>query len=130
MYDHGLDRTIDRIARKQSGAFNLDQLRRVGGDSDAAMHRVALGRWIHLAPSVFAVATFAGTFERQCWAAVLGEADASVGGLAAAYLFGVPDFRPGRPEIVVPPRQHADHDPGPNRVRHRLETRSRPARAL
>lgn len=107
MYDHQLDRRIDRIAQKQCGAFSLEQLRAAGGGPNAAGYRIQLGRWIPLAPSVLAVASFAPTFERQCWAGVLGEPDASVGALSAAYLLGFPDFRPGRLELVVPPRSNA-----------------------
>jgi hypothetical protein len=107
MYDHDLDRRIDAIARRQCGAFNLDQLRRSGGDDDAAVHRVAIGRWVRLAPALFAVSSYSGTFERQCWAAVLGETVAAVGGLSAAHFLGFRGFRPGRPEIVVPPNGNA-----------------------
>ncbi len=107
VYNHDIDRKIDRIAQRQCGAFNLAQLRDAGGDSDTARHRIGLGRWIQIAPAVFAVVSFPGTFERQCWASVLGEPDAAIGALAAAHLFGAPDFRPGRPEIVVAPGRNA-----------------------
>jgi hypothetical protein len=107
MYDHELDRRIDAIARRQCGAFTLDQLRRAGGDDDAAVYRVAIGRWVRIAPAVFAVSSYPGTFERQCWAAVLGEPVAAVGGLTAAHVRGFRGFLPGRPEIVVPPNGNA-----------------------
>src|SRR5207302_335119 len=35
MYDHELDRNVDRVAQRQAGAFNLDQLRRAGGGPNA-----------------------------------------------------------------------------------------------
>lgn len=107
MYDHELDRRIDAIARRQGGAFNLDQLRTAGGDDDAALHRISIGRWVRLAPAVLAVASYPGTFERQCWAAVLGEPAAALGGLTAAHVRGFHGFNPGRPEIVVPPNGNA-----------------------
>jgi hypothetical protein len=78
MYDHELDARIERIARKQCGAFSLEQLRSAGGDDDTAAHRVSIGRWIRLAPAVLALTSFPGTFERQCWASVLGEQQAWV----------------------------------------------------
>ena len=118
MYDHALDGRVSRIARRQCGAFSLDQLRTAGGNEDMALHRIALGRWVRLAPSVLAVASFAGTFERQCWAAVLGEPVAAVGVFAAAPLLGFRGFRPGRPEIVVPTAANAR---SPIAVVHRYE---------
>src|SRR5687767_2386461 len=107
MYDHELDRKVDAIARRQCNAFNFEQVRAAGGDEQAVAHRIEIGRWVRLAPAVFAVATSPGTFERQCWAAVLGEPVAGVGGMAAAPILGFAGFRPGRPEIVVPPEGNA-----------------------
>ena len=40
-------------------------------------------------------------------AAVLGERSAVVGGRSAAALHGLAGFRPGHPEIVVPPGANA-----------------------
>lgn len=107
MYDHELDARIDRIAHPQCGAFNLDQVRAAGGTDQAAAHRVELGRWFRLGPAVLALAASKGTFERQCWAAVLGEPVAAVGGFSAAVLRSFRGFTPGRPEIVVPPSGNA-----------------------
>ena len=107
MYDHQLDQRIERLARRQCGAFSLSQVRAAGGDDHAVGHRLSLGRWVRLAPAVLALAAAPGTFERQCWAAVLGEPVAAVGGLAAAPVLGFQGFRPGRPEIVVPPGGNA-----------------------
>jgi hypothetical protein len=107
MYDHELDRRIDSIARRQRGAFNLAQLRSAGGDDHSANHRIELGRWVRLAPAVLAVASTPGTFERQCWAAVLGEPRAWVGAFAAAHLLEFRGFTQGRPELVVPPNGNA-----------------------
>lgn len=118
MYNHELDRRINEIARRQANAFSLEQLRRAGGDDDAAQHRIAIGRWIRLAPAVLAIASSAGTLERQCWAAVLGEPVARVGGLAAGHLLGFHDFNPCRPEIVVPTEGNAR---SPIAVVHRYE---------
>ena len=107
MYDHDLDRRIDAIARRQCGAFSLDQVRVSGGDEQSVAHRISLGRWVRLAPAVCAVAAYPGTFERQCWAAVLGERDAAAGGFTAAYLRDFRGFTPGRPELVVPTNGNA-----------------------
>lgn len=107
MYDHELDRRVDLLAAKQAGAFNLRQVRAAGGGPNAASARIQLGVWLQLGPEVFATASSRGTYLRQCWAAVLGEREAWVGAFAAATFQGVPDFRPGRPEIVVPPGSNA-----------------------
>jgi hypothetical protein len=107
MYDHDLDRRIERLARTQCGAFNLEQASRAGASDHHVAVRIRSGAWLALASGVFALGSYPGTFERQCWAAVLGQPGAAVGGLAAGHLLGFRGFSPGRPEIVVPPSGNA-----------------------
>jgi hypothetical protein len=57
--------------------------------------------WVRLANGIYALRASEGTFLRQCWAAVLVSPGAVVGGLAAASVLGLTDFRPCHPEIVI-----------------------------
>jgi very-short-patch-repair endonuclease len=69
--------------------------------------RLRLGIWLRLEAGVYALASYPGSFERQCWAAVLGQPEAGVAGFAAAHALGFKGFAPGRPEVVVPPTGNA-----------------------
>ena len=107
MYDYDFDRRIERMARKQCGAFSHAQAIRAGG-SDAMLHgRLQTGQLLRIDAGVYALASYPGNFHRQCWAAVLGSPGAGVAGLAAAHLAAFPGFGPGRPEIVVGPGGNA-----------------------
>lgn len=81
--------------------------------------RLRMGLYVRLCPGVYALASYPGSFHRQCWAAVLSAPDAAVGGLSAAHLLGFRGFAPGKPEIVVPPSGYAK---SPIAVVHRYET--------
>jgi hypothetical protein len=99
---HALDRIVDRLVRRQHGAFSREQLLRLGFTDEMIRARLRAGRWIRLAPGVYALPSSVGTFLRQCWGAVLATPQSAIAGLAAAAVHGLTDFRPGRPELVVP----------------------------
>jgi very-short-patch-repair endonuclease len=119
MYDHDVDRRIERMGRRQCGAFNHQQALDAGASDDMISVRLRLGVWLHLESGVYAVASYPGSFERQCWAAVLGQPQAAVAGFAAAHLLGFRDYSPGRPEVVVPPAGNAR---SPSALVHRYES--------
>lgn len=107
MKDHEADRRIELVARRQEGVFSRTQAYRVGFSSQMIDDRLQWRAWLRLAPAVYALASHPGSFERQCWAAVLAEADAAVGGMSAAWLHRFADVRPGRVEVVVGPACNA-----------------------
>jgi len=98
-----LDHAIDVLARRQHGVFSWRQAAAAGATSRMAHTRVARGTWLRLAPAVYSLPSHPGTWHRALMAAVLGERTAVVGGRSAAALHGLSGFRPGHPEIVVPP---------------------------
>ncbi len=97
------DRALDTIARRQHGCFSRAQAVRAGLTPRMIAQRTSTGAWVRLAPSVYALPSHPGTIERQCWAAVLSEPSAAIGGLTAALLHGLDGIRPGPIELVVPP---------------------------
>ncbi len=60
------------------------------------------GRWVQLAPSVYALPSNPLTWHRQVMAAMLAAPRSSVSGLAAAHLHELDGCRPVRPELTVP----------------------------
>jgi hypothetical protein len=107
MYDHDFDRRIERLARRQCGAFSHAQALQAGGSDPMLRVRLQTSQLVRLDAGVYALASYPGSFHRQCWASVLGNPGAGVAGLAAAHLLGFPGFAPGRPEIVVAPGGNA-----------------------
>jgi very-short-patch-repair endonuclease len=102
MSAHDLDHAVAVLARRQHGAFSWTQLERLGVSHTIAVRRTRTGRWVHLAHGVYALRASEGTFLRQCWAAVLAMPGAVIGGLAAAAVLGLTDFRSCHPEVLVP----------------------------
>ncbi len=98
-----LDRAVERIARKQHGAFSHAQATGVGLTARMIGRRVDSGAWLRVTRSVYALPSHPGTFLRQCWAAVLAERSAAIGGLTAAALHGLEGMRPGPIELIAPP---------------------------
>lgn len=96
---HHIDRAIEALARKQHGAFNIQQVRELGGDRHLAKRRCASGAWIRLAMGVYALNGNPPTALRQMKAAELSVPGAAVSGTAAAVLHELPGFRLGRIEI-------------------------------
>jgi very-short-patch-repair endonuclease len=102
MASFDLDHDAAVLARRQHGVLSWIQAQRLGFTSRMVSTRLGSRAWVRLAPGVYALRTSEGTFLRQCWAAVLATPGAVVGGLAAAAVLGLTDFRPCHPELVVP----------------------------
>ncbi len=117
-----LDAVIDGLARRQHGVFARRQVFAAGVTPRMIDRRLDNGRWLRLLPSVYALPSHPGTWKRAVMAAVLAETYAVADGRSAAVLQEVPDFRPGRPEIVVPADAHARSSTA--RVRRRSEIHS------
>ena len=98
-----IDQRILELAARQLWLFNRAQACALGASGRHIGRRVASGAWTHPEPSVFGLAGHRMTWRRGLKASELGTPDAAVGGMAAAALHGLPDFRPGRPELVAPP---------------------------
>jgi very-short-patch-repair endonuclease len=97
-----VDQEVDKVARRQFGVFSHDQLHGVGGTDRMVHSRLSSGRWILLAPGVYAIASHPADWHRNLMGAVLGEPRAVVGGTSSAVLHGLAGFRPGRATIIVP----------------------------
>ncbi|MGH9276685.1 MAG: type IV toxin-antitoxin system AbiEi family antitoxin domain-containing protein [Acidimicrobiales bacterium] len=75
---------------------------------DAIRHRLESGRWVRVGAGVYRLAGVRVTWEQRALAACLiAQPHAVVSHRAAAVLFGVSGFRPGRVEITVPPGRGA-----------------------
>ncbi len=107
MTAHRMDRAIETLARNQHGVFSTRQARDRGATDDMISRRRRNGRWLQLAPTVWALPGNPFTWERQMMAAHLSVAGSAVSGLAAAHLYGLDGCRPVRPEMTV--RRGANH---------------------
>jgi len=97
------DRRLDEFAARQYGVFSLKQAQSIGMTPKMIETRRGNGAWIRMAPSVYALPSAPPKWERQMAAAVLSQTGAIAAGRSAAYLHGLPGFRPGRPTIMVGP---------------------------
>jgi len=97
-----IDRHADRLARTQHGVFSRRQIIALGATRHMVSGRVGNGRWLELAPAVYALPSHPGTWHRALMTAVLAEWRAVVAGGSAAALHGLTGYRPGRVEIVAP----------------------------
>lgn len=102
MKGHEFDRAIDALARRQHGAFHRRQAVGLGCTPRMIDHRRAIGAWLTLAPSVYALASHPFTWLRQAKAAELSIPGAVVSHRAAAVLHGFEGFRPGRIDLTAP----------------------------
>lgn len=85
------------VAAMQHGVITFEQLLAMGTSSTSIEEWVAAGRLLRLHHGTFAVAGSPDTFERKCWAAVLGAGGpdvAAVSHLTAAYMWGLIDDEP------------------------------------
>lgn len=105
MVDEGPDNRIDRIARRQHGAFSRDQAFECGFTDRMVMRRLASSRWLKLDVGVYALASHPFTWERQAMAATLAVESALLSGRAAAALHELANFRPGALEVSVRPER-------------------------
>ena len=101
----GIDRAIEALARRQHGAFSIDQAYDLGAtprhDRDDGERN---GRWLQLAPTVWTLSLGdPPTWHRQVMAA---DARASRGrrsrGSPCGHLHELEGYRPVRPELTVP----------------------------
>ena len=97
-----LDRAIDRLARRQHGAFSDRQARAAGATTRTVRRRLASGHWLPLDHHVYALPSHPGTWHRQCMAGTLTIEGAAVSHVSAAVLHGLAGVRPGPLHLVVP----------------------------
>lgn len=108
--DVGNQSKIDAVAAGQYGVFNTAQCAAAGFDKDAIRRRRLSGKWLRLAPTVYAVASSPAKWERSVASAILSRPIAYVSGSTAAYLHGFRSSSQGRPVIVVPESSNARSD--------------------
>jgi len=119
-----VDAVIARWSRRQHGAFSRSQVLDAGGSEGLIRHRVRSGRWLRLAPGVYAFGAVKPTWERQVMAGTLVHAGlVAAAGSTAAVLHRVDGFHQGRPQLLVP---HGTRSANPlsrvRRTRHLLPT--------
>lgn len=102
-----IDAKLDRVAARQYGVIRRDQALSSGMTERMIARRVEKGRWIRLAPGVYAFASAPPKWHRQVSAAVLSQPRALVAGRSAARLHGFPGYGIGRPELIVPASANA-----------------------
>lgn len=97
------------MASVQYGAFSRQQAF-VAGATDRFVHRrLAAGVWIRVLPGVYVLATWRGTWLRQCKIAELSVAGSSVACRTAAALDDLTGFRQGPIELVIPANASTRH---------------------
>lgn len=101
------DDALAHLARRQHGAWSRQQAIDAGMTPRMIHTRTASGAWIRLDNAVFAAREAPPTWKRQLMAAVLAEPWAVASHQSAAVLHRLPNFRPGRPTITVPPGANA-----------------------
>ena len=85
------------VAAAQHGVVTYDQLVRSGLAPRTLQRWIESGRLIRLHHGIYAIAGTPDTFERKCWAAVLGAGGpdvAAVSHLTAAYIWGLIEDEP------------------------------------
>ena len=97
---HDVIRAVERTARQQHGVIHIDQLRAAGATRAIVSYRLRTKSWIRLSPTVYALASFPSSWQRQYKAAHLTTRESSIFGLAAAHVLGWDGFPTVRPEVV------------------------------
>jgi very-short-patch-repair endonuclease len=97
-----IDRSIERLARRQHGAFSGAQLVDLGATRAATRSRVGAGVWRREARGVFTHTAFPRTYDQRLMCAGLWHPAASVCGLPACAAHDLAGFAPCEPEINVP----------------------------
>lgn len=95
------DPAIDRLARRQHGAFNRQQALARGMTARMVQTRLASGAWIALDRGVYALASHPLSWERQAMAATLAVPDSALSGKAAAALDRIEGFARAGLEIMT-----------------------------
>lgn len=80
---------------------------RSGLTENAIRHRLGCGRWIPLAPGIYAVASAPSTWERQLSAAMISRPGSVAAGSSAAYLHRFTGFGEGQPVVMAGPQANA-----------------------
>ena len=93
---------VEGLAARQHGVISRGQALEAGFSSDQVTHRLISGAWERLDHHVFAVKGAPPTWKRQLQAALLSRPTAYAAGRTTGHLLQFPDFRKGRPEIMVP----------------------------
>jgi hypothetical protein len=101
MNPHEMTRALERIARRQRGAFDRQQARACGFTDDMVRGRLRNGSWIELAAGVYALPSAPPTWQRQYQAAELSLPGSALAGLAAAKVHRFDGFGVVRPELIV-----------------------------
>lgn len=97
-----IDRTIERFARRQHGAFSRAQVIAAGGTTSVIRSRVQSGAWRREATGVFTHTAFLRTYDQRLMSAALWHPEAVVCGLPACAVNDLDGFSPSPPEINVP----------------------------
>src|SRR5438105_9974417 len=99
-------RRLARIAATQHGVFTRAQAIACGVSARTATRRLSSGMWDRLHPAVYRVAGLPETWRQALMAACLAWGDGVVvSHIAAAAMWGLVGFEPGRIELSAPRMQ-------------------------
>ena len=104
MTKRDVDQAVAGLASRQHNLFTRPQVLALGASSSMVDRRTAAGVWVVEANGVYGHAGAVQTWQRRLMLAHLDLGPASVvSHRSAAALLGLPDARPGTPELTVPP---------------------------
>ena len=95
------DRTIEGIARRQFGAFDVDQARTAGHSKKMIHVRIRSDAWRRIARGVYVITAVPRSWEQRLMCAVLNHRGSAVCGHAACSYHGMIGFHRGKPDLVV-----------------------------
>lgn len=98
----GVSQQVNNVLARQHGVISRDQAVQGGLTHHQIRSALERGEWTRLDAHVFAATSAPQTWERQLSAAFVSRPHVLVAGRSAGVLHGFPDFRQGRPEILVP----------------------------
>ncbi|MEY2569730.1 MAG: hypothetical protein QOE63_80, partial [Acidimicrobiaceae bacterium] len=98
---HDLHRAVERLARQQHGVITREQALSLGFTPRMVEGLLRSQAWTTLGPSIYALAPFPPTWQREYKAAELSVREAGLGGLAAARVLDFEGFGVARPEVVT-----------------------------
>ena len=81
-----IDRSIERLARRQYGAFTTAQVLGAGGTKNTIASRVRAGQWRREVRGVYTHTAFPRTVEQRLLCATLWHPEAAICGMAAPYV--------------------------------------------
>ncbi len=101
------ERDVLELASRQYGCFSRIQALCAGVGDDAIKQRLGTDRWVQLAPGVYGLPGWPGSWTRSLWVAHLDAGPASVvSHEAAAALHELTSFRPGPLTLMI---RHGSH---------------------